>query len=76
MMLPILGLWPNGPSEPVRVQWADGTPCGGILGSDIEQALERRRIDEAEEAHKQELRDRNVVLLDDYRHGRDSGSNH
>jgi hypothetical protein len=39
----------------------------GLLGSDIREALARCQAEEAEEAHKQSLRDSGVVLLDDWR---------
>ena len=62
--LPILGF--NGrPPDALRVQWADGTYiCGGILGDLRPETL---ALEKAEQEQKQELRNRDVVVLDDYR---------
>ena len=51
----------------VEIVWADGRPVGGLLGSDIREALARCQVEEAEGAAKQQLRDSGVVLLDDWR---------
>jgi len=50
----------------IDVRWLDGTPVG-ILG-DLEQTMARcRRAAADEDARKQELRDRDVVVLEDYK---------
>jgi hypothetical protein len=62
---PILGFdeWRSNPS--VQIQWADGTVVyRGILGDMSPETLAREK---AEREHKEELRDRNVVVLDDWR---------
>jgi hypothetical protein len=65
--LPILGFDQPRIVREVQVVWADGSPVCGLLGSNIGEALARRQAEEAEEAHKQSLRDSGVVLLDDWR---------
>lgn len=67
--LPVLGLtWNGDSSADPRVIWKDGTVvCGGILGAAFDPETKLRH--EAAEAHKQELRDQNVVVLEDYRKG-------
>jgi hypothetical protein len=64
--LPILGFddWRSSPS--VEVQWKDGTPVAsvGILGDMSPETLAR---EQAEREHKEELRNRDVIVLDDHR---------
>jgi len=41
--------------------------CGGILGAVLDPEAQARLA--AEQKHKRELRDQNVVVLEDYRQG-------
>jgi len=51
--LPILGFDPERLRD-VEIVWADGRPVGGLLGTDIKEALARCQAEE--EAAKQKLR--------------------
>jgi hypothetical protein len=68
--LPILGLDPDRLRD-VEIVWADGRPVGGLLGSNIREALARCQVEEAEEAAKQELRDQGVTVLADHQRKKD-----
>jgi hypothetical protein len=63
-ILPVLGLGAED-RRPHTITWRDGTVvCRGILGDFNCETLEREK---AEQAHKQELPDSGVVLLEDFR---------
>ena len=69
--LPILG-FDDGPTDPSLVVWKDGTVvCRGILGElDAEWLKDYQGRLQAERDYQQklqELRDRDVVVLEDWR---------
>jgi len=64
-VLPVIGLGDE-QSSPTTVIWADGTViCRGILGGTFDP--EWRAAYEAEQQRKEELRNRDVIVLDDHR---------
>jgi hypothetical protein len=64
--LPILGFGDEG-SGSYTVTWKDGSVVyRGILG-DIEELMARAREQSEKEAQEQQLRDRDVIVLDDHR---------
>jgi len=70
-LVPILGFDQPRTVRDVEIVWADGRPVGGLLGSDIKEALARCRAAETEEAAKQELRDQGVTVLADHQRKKD-----
>jgi len=65
---PVLGLTSPAPDGQVRVVWRNGRDiCGGILGAVYDPEAKARW--DAEQTHKQQLRDQNVVVLADYKQG-------
>jgi CBS domain-containing protein len=66
LRVPILGFDPTRLRD-IEVVWGDGRPVGGLLGSDIREALARCHAEEAVEAKNQQLRDQDVIVLSDHR---------
>jgi len=67
-MVPVLGIT-QGPSlkDPLRVIWQEGS---GILGTAVVDPDALARWD-AEQKRKQDLRDRNIAVLEDFRRKED-----
>jgi len=65
-MPPILGLDYPEPDGWPRITWhGDDQVCGGILGAVFDPEAQGRW--DAEQKHKQQLRDQNVAVLSDFR---------